>query len=84
MVGRSKAVTGPYLDKEGRSLAQGGGSLVVQGNKDWAGIGHNAVYHFDGTDYYVSHAYSMAEDGTPKLIIRKMTWTPDGWPVVSL
>lgn len=83
VVGRSKTVTGPYLDKEGRSLAQGGGSLVVQGNKDWAGIGHNSAYHFDGKDYYISHAYSMAEDGMPKLIIREMTWTEDRWPVVD-
>lgn len=83
VVGRSKTVTGPYLDKEGRSLAEGGGSLVVQGNKDWAGIGHNSAYHFEGKDYYISHAYSMAEDGAPKLIIREMKWTPDGWPVVD-
>lgn len=83
MVGRSKAVTGPYLDKEGNSMAHGGGTLVIQGNKDWAGIGHNAVYHMDGKDYFISHAYSMADNGASKLIIREMSWTSDGWPVVN-
>lgn len=36
MVGRSKAVTGPYLDKDGKAMDKGGGSLVIQGNKDYA------------------------------------------------
>lgn len=83
MVGRSKTVTGPYLDKEGKALNRGGGSLVVQGNKDYAGVGHNAAYHLDGKDYFIFHAYSVAEEGAPKLIIREMTWTPDGWPIVD-
>lgn len=83
MVGRSKAVTGPYLDKDGKAMDKGGGSLVIQGNKDYAGVGHNAAYHLDGKDYFISHAYSVAEEGAPKLIIREMTWTPDGWLIVN-
>ena len=83
VVGRSKTVTGPYLDKDGKSMAQGGGSLVIQGNADYVGVGHNAAYHFDGKDYFICHAYSAKEDGAPKLIIREMTWTPDGWPIVA-
>ena len=43
MVGRSKTVTGPYLDKDGKAMNKGGGSLVIQGNKDYAGVGHNAA-----------------------------------------
>lgn len=83
VVGRSETVTGPYLDKDGKSMAQGGGSLVIQGNADYVGVGHNAAYHFDGKDYFICHAYSAKEDGAPKLIIREMTWTPDGWPIVA-
>lgn len=45
VVGRSKTVTGPYLDKEGMPMDKGGGSLVIEGNKDFAGIGHNSAYH---------------------------------------
>lgn len=83
VVGRSKSAIGPYVDKEGRPMAKGGGSLVIEGNADYAGIGHNSAYHFDGKDYFFCHAYSVAEDGAPKLFIREMTWTPDGWPVVA-
>lgn len=83
-VGRSRDVRGPYLDREGKSMEVGGGSIMVKGNKDWAGIGHCAAYEFDGKSYFIAHAYSMKENGTPKLIIRQIKWTSDGWPEVDL
>lgn len=82
-VGRSKRVFGPYLDKESNRMDKGGGCILIQGNKDWTGIGHNSAYNFDGTDYFISHAYDASDNGTSKLIIRKMEWTNDGWPVVK-
>ena len=81
-VGRSKNVEGPYLDKEGRDLNNGGGSLVIEGNKDWVALGHNAAYTFDGKDYLVLHAYETADNGLQKLRILPMTWD-DNWPVVD-
>ena len=83
VVGRSEKVTGPYLDKDGRAMTRGGGSVVFQGNEEYAGAGHSAAYRWDGKDYFVCHAYSVADNGAPRLIIREMTWTPDGWPVVE-
>ena len=29
------------------------GSIVLEGDKNWNGVGHNAVVSFDGTDYLV-------------------------------
>lgn len=57
-VGRSKKVTGPYIDKDGNELRNGGGTLVVNGNQHWPGVGHEAVYTFDGTDYLIFHGYN--------------------------
>ncbi len=82
VVGRSVKLQGPYLDKAGMRMDQGGGSIVVLGNASWPGVGHNAVYSFDGTDYLVFHAYDAKEEGKPKLIIEKLEWV-DGWPVSS-
>ncbi len=82
VVGRSKYVDGPYLDKNGKSMLEGGGTPVLTGNKDWAGVGHNSVYTFDNQDYIVLHAYEMATNGTQRLRILPITWQ-DGWPVVS-
>lgn len=83
MVGRSDKVQGPYLDKNAVPLDQGGGTLVVQGNTAWNGVGHNSTYTFDGKDYLVFHAYDAADGGKPKLKIKEIKWT-DGWPAVDL
>lgn len=82
MVGRAKTIQGPYLDKEGKSMNSGGGSLVLKGDDDWYGIGHNAAYTFDGTDYLVCHGYDKHDSGRQKLMIRKIKWDNDDWPIV--
>jgi arabinan endo-1,5-alpha-L-arabinosidase len=83
MVGRSKDVKGPYLDKEGRSMAHGGGTLFLEGNKDWPGRGGNSVHTFDGKDYLVFHAYEAADNGLQKLKIAEMKWDATQWPVID-
>jgi arabinan endo-1,5-alpha-L-arabinosidase len=82
MVGRSRTVTGPYADKEGTPMTQGGGSLVLEGNDDWVALGHNAAYTFDGKDFLVFHAYETADNAKQKLRILPITWE-SGWPVVD-
>lgn len=84
MVGRSKDITGPYLDKEDQSMRLGGGSLVVDGNSEWAGVGHSATYTFGGTDYLVFHGYDVSDDGRSKLWIEEIQWGEHGWPRVTL
>ena len=83
VVGRSKSLTGPYLDKTNTSLEQGGGSLVLAGNSQWFGVGHNAVCAFDGIDYLVFHGYDAADKGRSKLRIEPIAWDAEGWPVVK-
>jgi len=84
MVGRSKGVTGPYFDRNGNDMAKGGGTLVLAGDKDWYGVGHNAVCTFDGVDYLVFHAYDASDNGRSKLRIEPMSWDSDGWPLVEI
>ena len=83
IVARSKNIKGPYLDKEGKKLSAGGGSVVLQGNKDWHGVGHNAAYTFDGKDYLIFHGYDAADKGASKLRIETLDWDKRGWPVVA-
>lgn len=82
IVGRSKEVTGPYLDDQGKSMATGGGKLVLSGNGDWYGVGHNAVATFEQKDYLIFHGYSAKQKGAPKLLIRQISWKK-GWPVIE-
>ncbi|WP_324678044.1 arabinan endo-1,5-alpha-L-arabinosidase [Hymenobacter sp. GOD-10R] len=84
MVGRSKNVTGPYVDREGKSLEQGGGTQVLAGDDKWYGLGHNSVYTFDNADYLVFHAYDASDQGRPKLRMEKLGWDAQGWPQVQL
>ncbi len=83
VVGRSKAVTGPYLDADGVSLANNGGTTVIEGYGDVRGPGHNAVLQEDGKDYLVHHYYDASDDGRSKLQIRLMTWGENGFPTAG-
>lgn len=83
-VGRSEKVAGPYVDKDGKELRNGGGTLVVDGNKHWPGVGHEAAYTFGGTDYLIFHGYNAEKNGKPELWIEKMKWDDKGWPIVTL
>ncbi len=82
-VGRSESVTGPFLDKDGVDMNKGGGTIILKGNEDWYGAGHNSAYTFDGKDYLVFHAYEAADDGLQKLKIAEIEWTEDGWPQID-
>ena len=43
VVGRSREITGPYLDYQGLDMRRGGGTLVIAGHDQIYGPGHNAV-----------------------------------------
>ncbi len=83
IVGRCKKMTGPYVDKDGVELRCGGGSILLQGNSEWHGVGHNSVYTFDGKDYIIYHGYDAADKGISKLNIQELTWDDNGWPVLA-
>ncbi|RYY03087.1 MAG: arabinan endo-1,5-alpha-L-arabinosidase [Gammaproteobacteria bacterium] len=82
-VGRAKNVTGPYVDKDNRDMRKGGGSLVLAGDVDWPGVGHNSAYTFDGKDYLVFHGYDTSDKFLPKLKILEMKWDKDQWPIID-
>jgi arabinan endo-1,5-alpha-L-arabinosidase len=78
MVGRSRAITGPYLDRDGTPMMRGGGTLVVEGSATWPGAGHPAVVLQEPSDLLVFHAYDGVT-GRPRLQISTLLWE-DGWP----
>ncbi|WP_052090510.1 family 43 glycosylhydrolase [Modestobacter caceresii] len=82
VVGRSTSITGPYLDRDGVSLLEGGGTEVLRGYNEFQGTGHPDVYSAGGVDYFVNHYYDALSDGTPRLNVRTLSWS-DGWPTVS-
>ena len=81
MVGRSDAITGPYQDRAGTAMLQGGGTLVLQGDTRWHGPGHNAVLLTDHGAYDIYHSYDANNNGQSFLRISELVWDDEGWPV---
>lgn len=83
VVGRSRNVIGPYLDREGVSLMEGGGTVVVSGNERYPGVGHCAVVPTGEGDKLFFHAYDKEIGYNAHLLVRPIGWE-SGWPAVKL
>lgn len=75
--GRSNDIRGPYLDKNGVDMRNGGGTIMDAGNSQWVGPGGQDILN---TDVMVRHAYDANDNGTPKLLISTLNWDSNGWP----
>ena len=86
--GRSKAVTGPYIDRDGRALMQGYGTSVVYDrpyrSHRFIAPGHCAVVGDGSRDLLVYHAYDTKNAAAPTLRISPIVWDRDGWPGVVI
>lgn len=83
-VGRSRSVTGPYLDDQGRDLREGGGLAFLSTKGDKIGPGHVGLFRdADGTERVSYHYYDGTRSGTPSLGFHRLTWTDDGWPKIA-
>lgn len=78
--GRSSALLGPYVDREGTPLLEGGGSVLLQGGTRWKGPGSNDVLHLDDQSYSFYFAYDADNAGKTSLRLSTLTWDNDGWP----
>jgi arabinan endo-1,5-alpha-L-arabinosidase len=81
-IGRSKAISGPYLDKAGVPMLQRGGSLfLATTNGPLIGPGHAGMLNADGRSWFTSDFEGdLRRDGKATLAIMPLRWNPDGWP----
>lgn len=83
VVGRSKAVTGPYVDDKGTPLTEGGGTELLTANARWLGPGGESILlEHKGKDLIVFHAYD-SKTGKPSMQLSTIDWTK-GWPHATL
>jgi len=80
VVGRSTSPFGPYVDKNGVNLKNGGGTTVLATQGNYIGPGH--LSRIVGTQKGSVHYYDGADSGNPKLEIVYFTWS-SGWPSLS-
>ena len=84
VVGRSRNVTGPYLDNMGRDMLKGGGKMVIAAGDRKTGPGHFGRYIEDDGVEKMSFHYEADFDqgGRSVLAIRPLLWKND-WPVAG-
>ena len=84
VVGRSKKVTGPYLDNVGRDMLKGGGKMVVAAGGRVNGPGHfGRIVLEDGVEKMSCHYEAdLDQGGFSVLGIRPLLWK-NGWPVAG-
>ena len=84
-VGRSRNPTGPYLDREGRPMAEGGGTLFLSREDRFIGPGHAGILRWLERGVrprylFTFHYYDGEDLGNAKLGGRELTWNREGWP----
>jgi arabinan endo-1,5-alpha-L-arabinosidase len=85
-IGRSKSVTGPYLDKAGVDMLHRGGSLfLATTNGPLIGPGHAGTLNAQGKDWFTSDFEGdVRMDGKATLAIMPLRWNTDGWPEATV
>ncbi|HYG21747.1 MAG TPA: arabinan endo-1,5-alpha-L-arabinosidase [Verrucomicrobiae bacterium] len=81
-VGKSDRITGPYVDADGKDLADGGGTLVLKTADQFIGPGHAGIFVENGTHWFGCHYYDGSRRGAPTFSLHPLQWV-DGWPRVQ-
>ena len=83
-MGRSRSVTGPFVDNMGVDMLQGGGKLFLGSHGRFIGPGHFGLLDLgDGVQKFSLHYEAdLDRGGRSVLDIRPLLWR-DGWPVAG-
>jgi arabinan endo-1,5-alpha-L-arabinosidase len=79
-VGRADRIEGPYRDKDGKAMLEGGGSLVLATTGRFIGPGGQEAVRTSKGDWLAYHYYDGDAAGAAKLQFSPIIWTADGWP----
>ena len=84
VVGRSKDLLGPYVDKEGNRMLDNCHEILIHKSDSFVGTGHNSeiVSDKDGNDWMLYHAVSVENPDGRVLMLDRVDWQ-GGWPVVA-
>lgn len=93
-IGRSRNFDGPYLDKEGKDMKNGGGTIFSRfttiDSIEYHAVAHGSIFtDTDGKDYWVTNYYAGTKDspggkGARVLVIGTIKWDKDEWPINAL
>lgn len=94
-VARSKKITGPYHDINDLNMFglserphQNGlkiiGSYRLSCEPNWYSIGHNSVFEYQESDFFVSHTRIEESPHSHFAFIREILWSKSGWPLTTV
>ena len=81
-VGRSREISGPYLDRQGKDMLDGGGTPMTKASPGVVGPGHHGLALGDDRfgDLLLCHVFNRY---SRDLYVADLDWDHDGWPVVG-
>ncbi len=82
-VGRADRIEGPYLDRDGKDMMQGGGSPVLATTGRFIGPGGQEAVKTSKGEMLAYHYYDGDDGGASKLQFSPLFWTADGWPALG-
>ena len=82
-VGRAETVEGPYVDRGGVAMLEGGGTLVLKGNDRYRAVGGSSVLSTQDRAFLAYHAYDANAAGQATLRISELTFDDEDWPMVT-
>ena len=85
VVGRSRQITGPYLDHNLKDMkTPNAGKVVLDKGDYFVGSGHNSIIKDQNGDYFIYyHTYSLDEIAYRVLAMDYMYFDEEGWPCVK-
>lgn len=85
VVGRSKSLFGPYVDKSGKDMMDNGYSVVIGSNSRFVGNGHcsEIVQDKKGNDWIFYHGVDVENPKGRVLLLDQVKWDKEGWPYIE-
>jgi arabinan endo-1,5-alpha-L-arabinosidase len=83
IVGRSTSPTGPFLDRGGLDLVNGGGTILLSSHDHIFGPGGQSVMMAGLQPLLVYHYYDGNANGTPTLGLNNLFFDSTGWPYIK-
>ena len=85
VVGRSRSLYGPYVDRAGRKMLDNHHEVLLSGDDVVRGPGHDSQIVTDdaGQDWIFYHGYDVkSPEAGRKMFLERVEWH-DGWPVIG-
>ncbi|MCR5378947.1 MAG: family 43 glycosylhydrolase [Fibrobacter sp.] len=79
-VGRSNRIDGGYVDRSGKALLNGGGTILLSRYGRYYGPAGGEAFQDVNRQRFVNHYYDKNDGGNSYIQVRDIVYTDDGWP----